>query len=73
MTPLQMIKAARACRAVFGVANAPGDVTINITKAEAERLVRAHGIAPLDADQEDRVGWCGLNTEGTVFTIGFDT
>lgn len=43
-SPHQVVKEAKKVTVEFGVAGAPGDVTINVTKAEANRLIRAHSL-----------------------------
>jgi len=71
MTPLQMIYLCRRVSVSFGVANAPGDVDINITKKEARRLIKAHDLPADDYDHD--VGCVSLFRSDRVAVITFHT
>lgn len=62
MTALGMIAAARKVRVMFGLCNVPGDVMINVSKAEARRIIREHGLP------HDEVGYVYLS-DGTASII----
>ncbi len=67
MTPKQMIRKAKSAHVVFDVADAPGDVWIDISKAEAVRLVDAHDLPADDTDHP--VGTVSVHDDFVLITF----